>query len=201
MNSNPENLIDALIVTAEATGTDLSKAALAIMVKDLTEYETEDVLMALTRCRRELHGRLSLAAIIDRIADGFPGAEEAWALAPKDEQKSAVLCEEILYAIPIDLLELDHIAARMAFLEAYRRNVAEARAIGQRPIWTPSWGHDPHDRERALREAVDKDRIGPARALSMLPTMSDGLRAICEERVALLKQRSQPLLPRPESAS
>lgn len=194
MNSLPATLIDALVVTAEATGSDLSKAAMAIMLHDLQTYPEEAVLAALTRCRRELHGRLSLAAIIDRIDDGFLGPEEAWALVPKNEFDSAILCDEIMQAIPFDLLP-DPIAARMAFLERYRKLLGQARAEGKRPTWTPSWGHDPQGREPALVTAISAGRITHAQALRMLPSMSETLLLECGAILPRLQGPKTPSLP------
>ena len=57
-----DDLIDALAVTAELTGTDLTKAAVKVMARDLRVYPLGQVLGALTRCRRELKGRLTIAS-------------------------------------------------------------------------------------------------------------------------------------------
>ena len=70
----------ALAVTAELTGTALSAAAVDVMVDDLQTYDTAAVLSALNRCRRELTGRLSLAAILERIDTGLPSADEAFGM-------------------------------------------------------------------------------------------------------------------------
>ena len=57
-----EQILQAIMVTAELTGAELSPAAQAVMVDDLMAYPLPAVLSALTRCRRELTGRLTLAA-------------------------------------------------------------------------------------------------------------------------------------------
>ena len=97
------DVLKAIAVTAELTGTELSKAAILAMEADLSEYPVPAVLMALTRCRRELTGRLSLAAVIDRLeaADGRPSANEAWgiALTAFDEAPTVVMTSEIASAM------------------------------------------------------------------------------------------------------
>ncbi|MCG8999817.1 hypothetical protein LH418_15605, partial [Laribacter hongkongensis] len=95
-----EQILQAIMVTAELTGAELSPAAQAVMVDDLMAYPLPAVLSALTRCRRELTGRLTLAAVIDRLADadGRPGAEEAWGLVAAvlaDERESVVWTDEM----------------------------------------------------------------------------------------------------------
>src|SRR3972149_3860069 len=46
-------LLEALAVTAELTGTELSEAAAKVMHNDLTAYPLGQVLSSLHRCRRE----------------------------------------------------------------------------------------------------------------------------------------------------
>ena len=59
-----EHMIAAV---AEITGTELSPQAIAMMAGDLAEHPSADVMEALTRCRRELKGRLTLAEILERL--------------------------------------------------------------------------------------------------------------------------------------
>ena len=72
-------LLQAIAVTAELTATELSKDAARALADDLDGYPVHAVLNALRACRRELTGRLTLAAVIQRIEDGRPGPEEALA--------------------------------------------------------------------------------------------------------------------------
>lgn len=170
-----ENLIRALVVTAEITGTDLSAGAAKVMVADLAEYPEEAVLKALKRCRREVRGRLVLSDIISRIDDGRPGVEEAWGMYPKDEVSSAVVTDEMHLAMrhawPL-LQGGDKVAARMAFKESYERIVAERREAGIAPKWEVTLGDNRADRERALVEAVEKRQITAEHAIRLLPTES-----------------------------
>lgn len=171
-NRDRIELLQALAVTAELTGTELSEPAARMLADDLTAYPLDLVLAALIRCRRELHGRLTLAAIIDRLDDGRPGPNEAWAMVPQDEAGSVVWTTEMAeaYGVAAPLLGAGQvIAARSAFLEAYAANVTRARAEQRPPRWFPSLGHDPLTRVAALDEAVRKRRIGADHARALLP--------------------------------
>ena len=119
-------LTEALAVTAELTGTRLSEAAAEVMARDLERYPIEQVLGALTACRRELRGRLTIADVISRLDDGRPGVEEAWAMIPKSERDTCVWTEEMAaaFGIAAPLMESDEVAARMAFKEAYVKRMS-----------------------------------------------------------------------------
>ncbi|VEB42958.1 Uncharacterised protein [Chromobacterium violaceum] len=170
-----QQILEAVIVTAELTGTDLSAAAQEVMVDDLMAYPLEPVLQALTRCRKELTGRLSIAAILDRLNDGRPGAEEAWGAVAKaltDELETIVWTEEMaLASAPArELLRLgDKIGARMAFRESYESLVAEARACKKPLRWDVSGGEDRERRAAAIMRAVEQGRLPSRRAEVMLP--------------------------------
>ena len=163
-------ILKALAVTAELTGTQLSPEAVAVMAGDLSLYAEDQVLGALTRCRRELRGRLTLAEIVLRLDDGRPGVEEAWALVPKSEAETGVLTDEIAAAMGVALPLLpDQIAARMAFKEVYQAEIVKARNE-RRPVhWFPSLGHDKDLREGPLELAVQKGRLPVDRILPLLP--------------------------------
>lgn len=177
------DLLEAVAVTAELTGTELSKIAARVMADDLAGYPVAQVLDALTRCRRELKGKLTIAAVIERIDDGRPGPEEAWAMIPIAEAQTAVLNEEMSQAIPYDLIERgDTIAARMAFVETYRRLVTAARAARVPVRWFASLGHDVQGREAPLRAAERLGRL-PAPQVAMLLPPPD--HEIKDKRVAL----------------
>jgi hypothetical protein len=66
-------LSEAVAVTLELTGTTLSEVAARMMADDLARYPEQQVMGALTRCRRELKGRLTIADVISRLDDGRPG--------------------------------------------------------------------------------------------------------------------------------
>lgn len=166
------SLLEAIAVTAELTATELTEAGLRIMVADLEAYPLPQVLVALTRCRRELKGRLTIAGVIERLDDGRPGANEAWAMIPQDESGSCVWTDEMAeaYGVAAPLLsEGQVIAARSAFIEAYERRVTLARSEQRPPNWFPSLGFDQNRRELVLREAVEKGRLRQEHAAQFLP--------------------------------
>lgn len=167
--ARPE-LIKALAVTAELTGTELTRAAAEVFAEDLSRYPLHQVLGALERCRRELKTRMVLADVISRLDDGRPGAEEAWSMVPKSEADSVVWNDEIseAYGVASALLDHDPIGARMAFKETYTAIVARARDRGEQPRWWPSYGREKSGRALAVRQAAERNRIPRERAMQML---------------------------------
>lgn len=166
------NLAKAVAVTAELTGTNLSETAIQVMLGDLSRYPEAQVMGALTKCRRELKGRLTIADVISRLDDGRPGVEEAWAMLPKDEYSTAVWTSEMSRASAVvhDLMARgDEVAARMAFKEAYNRLCQEARDKGERVSWSASLGWDKGGRESALKAAVVAGRLTQDQAKIYLP--------------------------------
>lgn len=167
-----EKLIEAVAVTAELCGRVFSAPAAKMFVQDLDGYDEAQVLGALSRCRREVRGVLTVQDVISRLDDGRPGVEEAWAAIPRDEYKSVVWTDEMAQAAGAAaalMAECDHVAARMAFKEAYLRLVSEAREA-RRPVkWTPSLGHDLHGREAVLLAAVEQGKLSAGHAERLLP--------------------------------
>ena len=166
-----EELLQALAVTAEICDRPMSKAAATVMCADLAPFPVEQVLGALTRCRKELTGKLTLQAILTRLADGRPTADEAWAMLPKDEDSSAVLTQETLSA-SMPAMQIyrhrDQIGARLAFKEAYNRLVQEARDAGKPVKWIPSLGCDGGGRASVIVEAVELGRLPVSQAEAIL---------------------------------
>lgn len=167
-----KQLMEAIAVTAELTGTNLSEIAARVMTQDLMQYPVEQVLGALVKCRRELKGNLRIAEIIDRLDDGRPGAEAAWAMIPKNESDSVVWTREMAesFGVALPLIDDgDHIAARMAFIETYKVKCAESRNNGVPVKWEPSLGFDKNGREHVLIEAVEKGRLTREHVAGLLP--------------------------------
>jgi hypothetical protein len=165
-------LIQAVAVTAELCGRTFSEAAARVFVMDLGAYPEEQVIKALTRCRKEVRGVLTVSDVINRLDDGRPGAEEAWAMLPKSEAESAVWTDEMreAYAVASSLLaQGDEIAARMAFKESYQRRVIDARDAGTVVRWEATLGTDRHLRERAVTRAVEAGRLTHDHAMLLLP--------------------------------
>lgn len=174
-------LVQAVIVTAEVIGHEISPIAAEAMARELAEYPAERVAGALRRCQRELHGRLTLAAILQRIDDGHLGAEEAWALCPRSEADTVVWTDEISTAFesarPL-LAEGDQIAARMAFRDAYGRALSSARDERGEAVWWVSLGHDSGGRVTPLRRAVELGRLSAGEAASHVNPELPGYEAL-----------------------
>lgn len=169
-------LIQAVAVTAELCGRVFSEGAARMFVNDLGAYPEPAVLKALTRCRREVKGMLTIQDVVSRIDDGRLGVEEAWAMMPFSESQSVVWTEEMsqAFGIALPLLnEGEKVAARMAFKEAYQRLISEARDAGKPVVWTPSLGHDKGGREPILSEAIAKGRLTYDQAQSIGYTLPE----------------------------
>ncbi|WP_093534251.1 hypothetical protein PWP89_13080 [Stenotrophomonas rhizophila] len=154
-----ERLVDLLAGTAEVIGDQLRPTAAVFMVADLAGYALPVLERALATCRRELKGRLSLAAILERIEDGHPAPNEAWAIAIRAADEGATVVwtgqtrDAWAAAYPL-VLAGDKIAARQAFLEVYTRLVKEARAARELGSHHVSLGSDVSGRDSVLRQAV-----------------------------------------------
>lgn len=171
-------LIKALAVTAEVCGTEFSEPAAKAIVTRLAAYPLQAVLKALDKCQVEVTGRLSLAAIVSRIDDGRPSADEAWATAimAKDEAATVVWTAETAksYWSASSLLEGgDKVGARMAFREAYEREVSNARQDGKPIKWEATLGTDPYQREQAIKRAAELNQIGHDHAKVLLPNLDE----------------------------
>ena len=182
-------IVEALAVCAELTGTQLSDAAMNAMVEDLLAYDTSTVLAALNRCRRELTGRLTLAAILQRLDTGLPSADEAFGLLAegwRNEALTVVVPEIAMQAAGMGAFGLfqagDKTGARMAFREAYVRLAADVREAR----WTVSAGSDREQRTRAVEAAVREGRLTAQRAAAYLPAEA------AEERLQLAGQKLLP---------
>ena len=60
-----DRLVELLVATAEVIGDQLRPTTAVFMVSDLATYPLPALERALAACRRELKGRLSLAAILE----------------------------------------------------------------------------------------------------------------------------------------
>lgn len=187
-----ERLVRLLVATAEVIGDEVRPAAAALMVEDLSVYRMPVVEKALAACRRELKGRLSLAAILERIDDGHPTPNEAWAMAvpAADERNTVVWTGEMAdaWATALPLVRQgDMVAARMAFIEVYGRLLKAARVDRRQANYRPSLGFDAAGRDAALRAAAAKGLLPSGMAESHMVTSSESLPQIAElaERLAL----------------
>lgn len=171
-----KQLVEALAATAEIMGQAISPTACAMMAKDLASHPLEIVLEALAEVRRTHTGRLTLAVIekaVEKLRpDGRPGADEAWAMLPRDEYATSVMTQEMAQAMAVAkplMDEGDLTAARLAFREAYTRIVAESKRAGMPAQWFASLGFDPAGRAPALAEAARLNRTSAGHALSLMP--------------------------------
>lgn len=180
-------LAGAICATAETLGQTISAAAAELMAEDLAVFAQADIRKALQACRRELTGKLTLAAVLQRIQaeDGRPGKDEAWAIAmtTNDEFETVVLTDEIQLALAAAKPVLDagdKIGARMAFISAYERFVSQARDDVKPVNWHVSVGFDTNRRVEAITKAVQLQRIPQERGrlyladLSVVPVTEDG---------------------------
>lgn len=174
--TDAEELLEQLYATAEVLGSEIKPAAAMLMIRDLRQHQRAEIEQALARCRSELTGRLTLAAILERMpsADAFLSANEAWALAltGQDDMETIVWTQEIATAMGVasPVLQLgDKVGARMAFIGAYEREVAAAKAEGRKPEWMVSLGYSPERRQTAIDEAVKKGLLEAPKVEHLLP--------------------------------
>ena len=191
-------VIEAIAVTAELCGRVFSPAAAMVFAGDLDGFPEAGVLAALTRCRKEVRGLLTIQEVISRIDDGRPGVEQAWAMLPKGENDSVVWSEEMATAWGIAaplLADGDRIGARMAFKESYLAAVASARDQRMPPRWTPSFSdrRDVAGMQAALIEAVRHKRISLTFAVESLPPEN------AEGLLLSLGVKKHPLLAAPSA--
>ena len=159
-------LASAICATAEAMGQEMNPGTAAMMAEDLCAYPVFVVKAALKACRFEVKGKLAMADILQRVqaSDGRPGKDEAWAIAmtTNDEFETVVLTDEVQLALAAAKSVLDagdKIGARMAFISAYERFVAQARQDTKPVNWHVSVGFDAGRRIQAVTKAVELKRI------------------------------------------
>lgn len=172
---NDEKIMQAIAVTAELTGTQLSDNAMLVMAEDLLAYPLDKVLSALERCRRELKGRLTLAAILDRVDDGWQSAEEAFntlVAGWENEHLSILTTHTAMHAAESASALFnagDKYRAGLAFKTAYERIVSEKKAKGIQPDWYVSAGLDKEQLAQLVTEAAATGKITNDYALALLP--------------------------------
>ena len=172
-----ERILEALAVAVEVTGATLTPPAIKIMVAKLQQHPEAAVLKAIDRAMEEVHGRLSLASILERLKadredDGRPSAEEAWAqVGTDDERLTLVTTDEAMRAcgeVRLLIEQGDMVAARMSFKDAYARIVSENRAHGIPVKWMASLGFDNAGQVRALTAAVQSGKLDAQYAADLI---------------------------------
>lgn len=158
-------------LTVNLIGANWGPEMIPMVLKDLAIYPELLVIAALQRCRRELKFKLTPSDIIERIDDGRPAPDEAWAQvsAGLDERATVVATDEALEALAeVRGLAGDHNAVRMGFREVYKRIALRNKAAGIFTKWVPSLGHDPEQREVALRAAAAAGRLDLSSIVGLL---------------------------------
>jgi hypothetical protein len=153
-----------------------------------------------------------------REQDGRPGVEEAWAVCVRsqDEAETVVWTQEMAQAWGVARAVLpDEVGARMAFKEAYQRLMAEARRIGDRPVWTASLGSDLQRRRAVVAEALAAKRLpiselplalpAPQRGVPMLAFVGElaaraDAPASCRARLLAIRERLASGAAKPSAA-
>src|SRR6478752_1453656 len=205
-----KTLVQAIAVTAELCGRTFSEGAARVFCDDLAAYPEEQVIRALAKCRKQVKGALTVQDVVARLDDGRPGPEEAWALIPQSEDATVVWTSEMAaaYGICAPLLGAgDRIGARMAFKEAYQREVAASKDEGKQANWVVSLGSDLEQRKRVLSAAAVDGRITPELAYehcAALPppeTLLLGLPARDEERMSEARAQFREMADRMRGAA
>ena len=189
-----EQLVDMIMVTAEVMGHELKPAAVMMMVSDLAEYDFKALTITLTRCRKELTGKLTLKGILDLLAPagGWVSANEAWsrALPAADESKTVVWTDEARKAwfVALPMIEArDKVGARMAFIAAYEREVANAKNSGKAPQYEVSPGEDELLREATIRQAQSEGLLpAPVKQLALAAPVDEATMATNRYRLKQL---------------
>lgn len=158
-------------------GREASKEAMCIAWAALMAYDIQQVTAAYTAHLMRSKYMPTPAEIIAAIHDNTPamrrpGADEAWAMMPRDEGDSVVWTDEMAqaWAVASNLVnpfivdKPDWVAARMAFKDAYTRAVETSRAQGKPATWKVCRGTRCDNLEDVLTEAVRLGRLQPEEA-------------------------------------
>lgn len=155
-------------------GREASKEAMRIAWLALSRYDIDQVTSAYTAHIMRSRFMPTPADIIAAIHDNTPamqrpGADEAWAMMPRDETDSVVWTDEMAQAWaiasslvnPLTVEKPDWVAARMSFKDAYNRAVETARAQGRPAQWTICRGTRTDNLEDVVTDALRLGRIKP----------------------------------------
>lgn len=112
-----------------------------------------------------------------KLLDGRPDENEAWAVAvtSQDERETVVWTEEMAEAFNLARPLLgagDEVGARMAFKDAYKRLIGEARAHNRAASWTVSPGWDAARRLVTVQKAVSAGLLAGPQPHLALPNES-----------------------------
>lgn len=108
-----------------------------------------------------------------KLLDGRSDENEAWAVAltSRDERETVVWTSEMAEAFAVArplMTSGDEVGARMAFKDAYKRLVNEARSFNRPVRWSVSAGWDAGRHQRAVQDAVNAGLLeGPKQRLAL----------------------------------
>lgn len=137
-------------------------------------------------------------------SDGRPGKDEAWSIALRslNESDTVLVTEEILTALTAayPLLQLrDKVAARLAFVEAYERQIAMVRrGQGSAAKWIVSLGDDKSRRAQAIDDGIRSGRLTNEQAEPHLVRIGQETQRISAEGSAIAGLLAGPAGATPE---
>jgi len=128
-----------------------------------------------------------IAAIEERVRAAWPSANEAWAVALQaaDERATIVWSEESERALAVAKPILDGgdgVAARMAFKDAYDRELQRALREVRPPVIKISLGHDMQGRIDVLERALS---LGQITHTQVAPLLEGAQKALGTQAVAI----------------
>lgn len=170
-----------LAATMSVYDKQITTAFVDVFFSALGSYSLELVREALSRHVQDPDGGrfapkpadLIRQIVATKSTDGRPGRDEAWAIAQRaqDESDTVMVSEEILGALAVaqPLIDMrDKVAARMAFVEAYDRLVADKRAKGEPFKWNVSLGTDKSRRAPAIEQAMRAGKLPAPEAVALI---------------------------------
>lgn len=176
----------------------VSPTAQALFFQSLGKYPLPIVRTAMAAHIQRGKFTPTPADIIEQIEtaahrDNRLGAEEAWALAltSQDQSDTVVWSTETAEAFRIAgpvLAASGAISARKAFLEAYERLVAAARAAHEPVQWVTSVGWDMGKRKLALGRAVKAGFLPAPAAVALLPAPEQEREPMTDDERAKLRK-------------
>lgn len=167
------DVIKFIMTMAEMHQRPMPEASAKLYLEMIGGFPPDVIMASLRECGRKIPRFPTAAEVVQRCEamDGRPGVEEAWAMIPKDEYGSVVWTQEMATAFGAcgSLMNTDLVAARMAFKEAYDRELNLARQQNRKVQWVPSFGFEKRGREAAVVKAMELGRITKQVAIEMLP--------------------------------
>lgn len=196
---------DLLVDALSMYGKEPAKTQLTIWWNILNPYPIEAVQMAFTRHLTTSKFPPTPADILEGLPDllGHPSPEEAWNRLPKSEHECGYVTDQMMGALGAcsDSLDRgDYVAARMAFIESYKKQVSLARGQQQKAkFWFSGASMGDYEQrlqsqELATIEAAELGWLEPKRAYKALENICSQLGKALEihhDRLAKLPNGGQ----------